>query len=437
MVHADARRRRAPAGARQLSSIRRDAHAGRGRAAAACGAVAVRPGVHDNRGRVASHHPRREGPIGILLRGRASRVFFFALIVAFPHSKRSVRVAQVANTSSTCGAASLRATNVGDDKWYRFVGSGGDALPVHSPQCLHCGTDRVGWLSGWEPSKGTPPPDYTAPGSYPPPGAGEVNATVCFDYCDPGYAGSCRSHVTVGVVNCGGYYLWRLPFAPDCASGYCTAPSSPPPPRPPPGRWSGPTLQLSHTDPGGFPALQLSSLPGGSVFPPFWLNLNNQGYPNVSAIAVQITRARIARLPLLALVLDDALAGPMQREFSTATHSIFNLIEAHHPTAKVLVRWYLTGPWDSSPNATGNMVLQNISNPNQTQAIGVSSPTAQWAHAAAANLSVALANLDSAFPGTLCTILGQHYQCKVHAEALGCRGCDCRCGCRKNSRSGD
>ena len=344
---------------------------------------------------------------------------------------------QVANTSSTCGAAPLRATNAGNDEWYRFAGSGGDALPLHSPQCLHCGTDRVGWLSGWEPSKGTPPPDYAAPGSYPSPGAGEVNATVCFDYCDPSYAGSCRSHVTVGVVNCGGYYLWRLPFAPDCASGYCTAPSSPPPPPPPRGPWSGPRLQLSHTDPGGFPGLQLSSLPGGRVFPPFWLNLNNQGYPNMSAIAVQITRARVARLPLLAIVLDDSLAGPMQGQFSTATHSIFNLIEAHHPTAKVLVRWYLTAPWDSSPNATGNMVLQNISNPNQTQPIGVSSPTAEWAQAAAANLSVALANLDAAFPGTMWTILGQHYQNKVHAEAPSCRGCDSRYGCRENSRSGD
>ena len=223
--------------------------------------------------------------------------------------------------------------------------------------------------------------------------------------------------------------------------------------------WSGPALRLSHTVPGGFPALQLSTAaaprpipeaacgkalagcwpvqtdrakcqacegtqqhrlkqagctgsdierycgepPGGDkgheLLPPFWLNLNNQGYPSISALKVQITRARIAGLKLLALVLDDVLAGPMQGQFSGGTHAIFDLIAAHHPTAKVLVRWYLTGPWDNSLNSAGNMVLQNISDPQQNQTIGVSSPTAAWAQAAAANLSVALANLDAAFPG--------------------------------------
>ncbi len=344
----------------------------------------------------------------------------------------------VANTSSsTCGAAPLRATNVGNGEWYRFAGSGGDALPLRSPKCLHCGTDRVGWLSGWEVSKGTPPADYAKPGSYPSPGAGDVNATVCFDYCDQSYAGSCRSHVTVGVVNCGSYYLWRLPFAPDCACAYCTAPSSSPaPPAPPPASWSGPELKLSH--PGGFPALQLSSHHGAAIFPPFWLNLNNQGYPNVSAIAVQITRARVARLPLLALVLDDALAGPMKGDFSVATHAIFNLIEAHHPTAKVLVRWYLTSPWESTLNASGNMVLQNISNPTQTQMIGVSSPTSKWAQATATNLSVALSNLDAAFPGTLWQrISGHHYYSTIHCNPVSCRGRECGYVCRKNSRRTD
>jgi hypothetical protein len=41
----------------------------------------------------------------------------------------------------------------------------------------------------------------------------------------------------------------------------------------------------------------------------------------------------------------QVLKGPMQNDFSSSTHQIFDLIEAHHPTAKVLVRWYLTGPW--------------------------------------------------------------------------------------------
>jgi hypothetical protein len=49
------------------------------------------------------------------------------------------------------------ATGVGGDKWYRFVGYGGDALPLHRPRGEHqvgfggilaCGTSHGGWLSG-------------------------------------------------------------------------------------------------------------------------------------------------------------------------------------------------------------------------------------------------------------------------------------------------
>jgi hypothetical protein len=92
------------------------------------------------------------------------------------------------------------------------------------------------------------------------------------------------------VVNCSAeFLLWQLPFAPDCACAYCTAPSSIPPP-PPPRPWSGPgeksttiychplcvladrcgwqlwvaALKLDHTVPGGFPALFL----GDAAAPP-------------------------------------------------------------------------------------------------------------------------------------------------------------------------
>ena len=52
---------------------------------------------------------------------------------------------------------------------------------------------------------------------------------MCFDYADPAYpgVGTCLGSAVVGVVRCeaAGFLLWRLPYAPDCSAGYCTAPS--------------------------------------------------------------------------------------------------------------------------------------------------------------------------------------------------------------------
>ena len=103
-----------------------------------------------------------------------------------------------------CGG---RSTGVGGDQWYRFVGDGGVALPIQSPGCLHCGTDRVGWLSGWDAQHTPPPVDYAVPGEYPQRGDGVVNATVCFDYCDTCCMGRCFHHKTVGIVNCGDFII--------------------------------------------------------------------------------------------------------------------------------------------------------------------------------------------------------------------------------------
>ena len=53
---------------------------------------------------------------------------------------------------------------------------------------------------------------------------GVVESTVCFQYNSNG-GSPCVDHVQVGVVRCGGFLLWRLPDAPDCDLGYCTAAS--------------------------------------------------------------------------------------------------------------------------------------------------------------------------------------------------------------------
>ena len=105
----------------------------------------------------------------------------------------------------------------------------GDALPLRSPGPFHCGTVAVGWLSGWNTAQGTPPANYSLPGRYPLRSEGVVNMTVCFDHPkDPtdvlsGSNNTCQEHAVVQVVQCSDSLLWKLPYAPSCGSGYCTA----------------------------------------------------------------------------------------------------------------------------------------------------------------------------------------------------------------------
>lgn len=154
--------------------------------------------------------------------------------------------------------------------------------------------------------------------------------------------------------------------------------------------WTGPELQLHRTSPGGFPALQLM---GTRPFPPFWMNVNNQGREaNLSAVEVQIVRARRAGLRLLSVVLSDGLDVPPVNQ---ATQQIFDLVAQHHPNASLILRWYVKGcpAW--------RMIAQSTVSPNTTAGTSFSSPTNLWAASAAANLSVALSHLDSAYPGRI------------------------------------
>ena len=170
---------------------------------------------------------------------------------------------------------------VGGDRWFRFEGAGGDALPLTPPpggfgeqpeSCdttpnhwpphgrLYCGTTNAGWLSGWKwPAKpdcsssddcpwniqaeniectprGCAPGDRmpagakirnvtrTPLGRYPTAEEGVVNMTACFVgfYGAGGGLGSCADYATVGVARCEDFLLWRLPYAPGCNHGYCT-----------------------------------------------------------------------------------------------------------------------------------------------------------------------------------------------------------------------
>jgi hypothetical protein len=125
------------------------------------------------------------------------------------------------NAPRGCGNVDYVATGVGGGRWYRFDGAGGDALPLTHPGVRHCGTVEPGWLSGWNSPGRSPPHSYSGAGRYPTTAEGVVEMTACFD----AGAGTCYYHAPVGVVQCWGVLLWRLPYVPECDSAYCTTSS--------------------------------------------------------------------------------------------------------------------------------------------------------------------------------------------------------------------
>jgi hypothetical protein len=160
--------------------------------------------------------------------------------------------------------------------------------------------------------------------------------------------------------------------------------------------WSGPALRLMHTG-GGFPALELTRRRGGPTvtLPPHWLNLNNQGSADVPAIVEQLTRARLVGMPLVCVVLSDSLMVP---PVSAGTRQLMELVQQHHPTAVVLVRWLIES-FEYLPRY--GMRKQDIGNTSRFYTTGMNSPSSAWATSAAANFSLALHGLDEAFPGMI------------------------------------
>eukprot|EP01047_Picozoa_sp_COSAG01_P054903 COSAG01_NODE_6052_length_3878_cov_97.784334_3_plen_643_part_00 len=117
-------------------------------------------------------------------------------------------------------------TRIRGERWYRFTGLGGDALPLTTAGFRHCGTTDTGWLSGWTQPGQAPPRSYTGAGKYPVAAQGVVEMTACFDQMIGALDNNpCGQHVQVGVVQCEGFLLWRLPESPSCHSAYCTTPS--------------------------------------------------------------------------------------------------------------------------------------------------------------------------------------------------------------------
>jgi hypothetical protein len=121
-----------------------------------------------------------------------------------------------------------RSTGVGGDRWYRFNSPTGSVIPNHSPGRFKCGTPASGWMSGID-ADATPIQDCMTctnveAGVYPLPTDGVVRRVICFDYNT-----ACQNHVVANVINCGRFFLWRLPYTSgddNCGRAYCTAPSA-------------------------------------------------------------------------------------------------------------------------------------------------------------------------------------------------------------------
>jgi cysteine-rich repeat protein len=90
------------------------------------------------------------------------------------------------------------------DKWHRFMDPAGTVMPVAAPTIYSCGTDAPGWMMG----------------GYPTPDEGIVVRTACFAW----FGDPCAWSNEISVLNCGEYYVFKLPTPPDTCLRYCAAP---------------------------------------------------------------------------------------------------------------------------------------------------------------------------------------------------------------------
>ncbi len=138
--------------------------------------------------------------------------------------------------SSTVDYNFLQTTDVGDDRWYRFIGRGGDALPLFPVPEFRCGTHFGGWLSGFKRGQldvatTTAAPNLEPPSNHCDEGSPEYNACThcpqgafedggvdtfgnfCREYCsESGYCGRTEIYKD-GGHDCHACKRW--PMAPE------------------------------------------------------------------------------------------------------------------------------------------------------------------------------------------------------------------------------
>ena len=88
-----------------------------------------------------------------------------------------------------------------EEKWYRFEGSAGDRIPESAPNQNLCGTDAPGWLNGKHPTQEE----------------GKVQRQVCYVW----KSNTCVLDNNIEVLNCCGFFVYKLKKTPSCRLGYC------------------------------------------------------------------------------------------------------------------------------------------------------------------------------------------------------------------------
>jgi hypothetical protein len=86
--------------------------------------------------------------------------------------------------------------------WIRFMGAPGTQLPTSPTSPNHCGTQVTGWYAGAMPAVSET----------------ITNGRVCFSFDGD----NCKWSNTIGVTNCGSFYVYQLTMPPVCSARYCT-----------------------------------------------------------------------------------------------------------------------------------------------------------------------------------------------------------------------
>ena len=90
--------------------------------------------------------------------------------------------------------------------WYRMKSPAGVVMTETSLEMDYCGTDHPGWIHGTHPTD-----------------EGEtVTVEVCFSFYN-GFGDDCYWSQNIQITNCGEYYVYFLPEAPQCGCRYCAA----------------------------------------------------------------------------------------------------------------------------------------------------------------------------------------------------------------------
>ena len=85
--------------------------------------------------------------------------------------------------------------------WYRFQGAAGDRILDKCVPMRRCSTIAPGWMRG----------------NHPTVAEGVVTRKVCYHFDTD----CCTWSNNISVKNCGGYFVYKLEFTPNCYSRYC------------------------------------------------------------------------------------------------------------------------------------------------------------------------------------------------------------------------